>query len=295
MRYLSILLVLLLAFALVACDIGEPAPEVTLFETPTPEPTETPVPTPTPTPPPDPTPVPTPTPTPLPDPTPMPPDPRGVEPIVIEQPGPGSRVVSPVTVAGVADPAFEQTLVVRILLADGTVIAEVPVMIEAELGERGPYSVDVLFELDEDQQGFIQVFHVSARDGGVLQLNSVGVLLATDEPEEIVFADPQPAQIAIFEPSMGDTVSGGVAYVEGFALASFEQTLVVRVLDADGNMVGEEPIMVDAPDLGEPGPYSAEVSYTVTEAGPGRIVVIDPSPAHGDDVYRTSVEIELLP
>jgi hypothetical protein len=83
--------------------------------------------------------------------------------------------------------------------------------------------------------------------------------------------------------------------VEGFALASFEQTLMVQVLDADGNIVGEGPVIVSAPDLGQPGPFSVEVPYTVSYAGPGRILVSDLSPAFGGEVHTASVEIQLEP
>jgi hypothetical protein len=37
------------------------------------------------------------------------------------------------------------------------------------------------------------------------------------------------------------------------------------------------------------------VPYTLSAAGPGRIVVRDISPAHGSDVHRSSVEVDLAP
>ena len=304
MRRISLLIALLFVIALAACEVppgtepvpvATPTPEVT----PTPEETPTPTPTPTETPvPPTPTPTPTPTPaeTPTPTPTPTDPDdPRGEEAIVILEPGPGSRVVSPVTVRGISDPTFEQNLVVRILLEDGTELALEPTMIDAELGERGEYEIDIEFDVDVETQAFIQVYDISARDGGIIHLNSVGLTLAPDGPEDIVVTEPQPEQIAIFEPTNNDTVSGGVAFVEGFALASFEQHLMVEVLDEWGDVVGEEPITVQAPDLGQPGPYSAEVTYTITSPQPGRIVVRDPSVAFPGDSYLTSVEVQLEP
>jgi hypothetical protein len=273
MKRISMLLVLLLLVALAGCEVPpgvEPTPDLT------PTPTETPTPTPTPTPT-------------------DPDDPRGEEAIVILEPGPGSRAVSPVTVRGIADPTFEQNLVVRILLEDGTELAVEPATIQAELGERGPYSVEIEFDVDVETQAFIQVYDISARDGGILHLNSVGLTLAPDGPEDIVVTEPQPERIAIFEPTNNDTISGGMVYVEGFALASFEQHLLIEVLDEDGNVVGQEPIIVQAPDLGQPGPFSAEISYTVTTAGPGRILVTDPSAAFPGAVHIASVEIQLEP
>lgn len=219
----------------------------------------------------------------------------GEEAILILEPGPGSRAVNTVRVAGEADPVFEQSLAVRLITADGAEIAEVPAQIAAELGQRGPFEVEVNFDVAEEQQAFIQVYAASARDGGITHLSSVGLTIAPSGEANIVPVTPQPERIAIFRPALNDTVSGGVARVEGFALASFEQTLVIEVLDEAGNVVGMKPVIVDAPDLGQPGPFEADVSYTVSAAGAGRIVVRDPSPAFGGDNHLASVEINLAP
>jgi hypothetical protein len=222
-------------------------------------------------------------------------DPRGEEAILILQPGPGSRLVSPARVAGVSDSTFEQNLVIRVVLDDGTILNTVPTTIQTELGQRGPFEVEVPFQVSEERQGFIQVFDSSARDGGLLHLASVGVLLAPGGEANIATIEPHPEQIEIFQPAQGEVVSGGSAMVEGFALASFEQTLMVQVLDVDGNIVGEGPVIVSAPDLGQPGSFSVEVPYTVSSAGPGRILVRDLSPAFGGEVHAASVEIQLEP
>lgn len=225
------------------------------------------------------------------------PDPGTAEPgeeaILILEPGNGSRVTSPVRVAGIADPTFEQALVVRLVLDDGSELTLEPAQIDAELGQRGPFEVEVPFSVSGERQAFIQVYATSARDGGVTHLAAVGVTITDAGPEEIVPATPHPERIAIFEPQNTATLSGNVVHVEGFALASFEQTLVVEVLDTAGNVIASEPIIVQAPDLGQPGPFSADVPYTVAETGPGRIVVRDPSPAFGGDTHLASVEVTL--
>jgi hypothetical protein len=222
-------------------------------------------------------------------------DPRGEEVIVISQPDNGSRVTSPVRVEGLGGPTFEQNLGVRLLLDDGTVLAVVGVTIDADLGQRGAYALDLPFSVSEERQGFIQVFDASARDGGILHLSSVGVTLLPSGAPDVRIAAPAPERIAIFQPASGSTVSGGSVHVEGYALASFEQTLLVEVLDADGTVVGGVPVMVQAPDLGQPGPFSADVAYVVSAGGPGRIVVRDISPAHGGDAHVASAGVTLQP
>lgn len=223
----------------------------------------------------------------------LPPGP--MEAIAILELGPGSRLTSPVRVAGMADPTFEQTLAVRLVLDDGTVVNVVSTTIHADLGERGPYEVEVPFEIQGERNALIQVFDVSARDGGIIHLNSVGVTLLESGQLEIREVEPKPEAIIIHQPAMGDRISGGVVHVEGTGIASFEGTLVVEVYDAEGNKVGMQPLIVSAPEMGQPGAFSVDVSYEVQEEGPGRIVVVDPLPAFNGIGHISSVEVILSP
>jgi hypothetical protein len=222
--------------------------------------------------------------------------PRGpAEVIAILEPGPGSRLTSPLRVAGMADSTFEQTLVVRLVLDDGMVLTMVPTTIRADLGQRGPYEVEVPFEIIGEQNALIQVYDVSARDGGIIHLNSVGVMLMEGGEAEIREVAPKPEAIIIDQPALGEMISGGVVHVEGIGIASFEGTLVVEVYDAEGNKVGEQPLIVSAPEMGQPGPFSVDVSYEVQAEGPGRIVVIDPLPVFDGIGHISSVEVILSP
>jgi hypothetical protein len=220
---------------------------------------------------------------------------RPPESIMILSPASGSTVTSPVRISGIAGPTFEQNLVLRVLLADGTELVESFTTIQAELGERGPYETELDIDLDSRENIFIQIYDTSARDGGIIHLSSIGVMFDPDGPEDIITRDPYPEQIVIFEPQMNETVTGGMVSVSGFAIAGFEQALQVEVLDEMGDVIAIEPVTVEAPDLGIPGIFQVDVEYDLTEAGPGRIVVRDISPAHGDDAHRSSVEVNLEP
>jgi hypothetical protein len=217
------------------------------------------------------------------------------EAIQILEPGPGSRLTSPLQVSGVADPTFEQTLVVRLVLDDGTELAIQPTTIQAELGARGPFEAEVTFSLEEPRSALLQVYSTSARDGGIVHLASVGLNLLPEGEEALETVQPHPEDIIIHSPSQGETISGGVVHVEGFGLASFEGTLVIYILDADGNEIGSLPVTVEAPDLGQPGSFSADVTYSLSNAGPGRIMVVDPLPVFDGQGHISSVEVNLTP
>lgn len=217
------------------------------------------------------------------------------EAILILEPGPGSRLVSPLRVAGMADSTFEQNLVVRILLDDGSELALTPTTIQSELGQRGEFEVEIPFTVSGERQAFIQVYSSSPKDGGITHLASTGVLLADSGTADVKPVEEFPERILITNLAPGDSISGGMAHVEGFGLASFEQTLVVDVLDEDGSVLGSEPLIVDSPEWGQPGPFQVDVPYSVTATRSGRIVVRDPSPAFSGDVHVASVEVKLNP
>jgi hypothetical protein len=203
------------------------------------------------------------TPAPAASPTRLPLRPAQEEAILILEPGPGSRVTSPLRVAGIADSTFEQALVVRLVLDDGTLLALEPTTIQTPMGTRGPFEVDVP--------------------------------LAIGGPADIRPGRAGPEQLQILQPRLVDRISGGIAHVEGFGLASFEGTLLVQIYDVEGNQVGSQAILVQAPEMGVPGPFVADVPYTVTAEGPGRVVVVDPLPVFDGVGHIASVEVILAP
>jgi hypothetical protein len=225
------------------------------------------------------------------------PSPTGLpeERILILEPGPGSRQVGSIHIAGLADPTFEQHLGVRIVLDDGTLLASTSTTIQAEWGSRGPFSLDVPFSLPGERNAFIQVFDTSARDGGLIHLSSVGVVLADSGPAVIHPVRPHPEDIRITSPAPGSAVRGGTIGVAGVAVASFEQTLVVSVLDESGATIALQPVTVEAPDYGIPGIFRVDLRYAVPREQPGRIVVADPSVVFSGENHLASVEVILAP
>lgn len=217
------------------------------------------------------------------------------EAIVILEPGPGSRLTSPLRVAGLADPTFEQALGVRLVLDDGSEIAAGPATIAAELGSRGPFEAELALTVAGERNALLQVYSSSARDGGITHLASVGVTLAPGGSPVIEPAAPSPEAIHLLSPEPGAELSGGTVLVEGVGLASFEGTLVVEIYDAGGTRIAAQPLIVEAPDIGLPGTFSVTVAYSVSSDGPGRVVVVDPLPAFDGIGHIASVEVTLRP
>jgi hypothetical protein len=98
--------------------------------------------------------------------------------------------------------------------------------------------------------------------------------------------------IELDAPSPGATVSSPVQ-VSGFvSISPFESTLRCRVYDASGQVVGEGPILV-ASEMGQPGNFEGQVSFTSGSGGPGRIEVAEISPKDGSVVVSAVVDVVL--
>ena len=77
--------------------------------------------------------------------------------IVVERPEPGASVSSPVAISGTAS-VFEGTVQFRILDADGEEIGSGFTTASAGAPDRGDFSEDVEFAVDEAQDGVVEVF-----------------------------------------------------------------------------------------------------------------------------------------
>lgn len=93
--------------------------------------------------------------------------------IKVSSPAQGALVGNPVTISGEAR-VFESSVSYRVLDGDGTVLAEGFTMAASpDVGQFGPYSVDVLFDRPLTTYGKVEVFNLSARDGSVENLVTV--------------------------------------------------------------------------------------------------------------------------
>lgn len=100
------------------------------------------------------------------------------EDIAILSPAPGETIGGGVArVSGLAAPFFEQTLSISVVDASGAVVGSGTAAIQAEAGQPGRFEGEVSYSVSEEQPGSIQVYVVSPRDGGMIHLSSVEVML----------------------------------------------------------------------------------------------------------------------
>ncbi len=104
--------------------------------------------------------------------------PSPIEALVITAPAPGAQAAGSVTVEGIADPTFEQTLLVQVYDASGKVVGQASGQIKADVGQRGPFSIAVPFTAAAAGPGRVTVSAVSPRNGAVVHAASVDIALA---------------------------------------------------------------------------------------------------------------------
>jgi len=217
------------------------------------------------------------------------------EAIWIQSPGPGARVTSPLVVRGEAEGVFEQTLVAQLVDPSGELLTLQPVHIEAPLGARAPFEAVVHFEVSEDVNALLQVYAVSASDGGILHLASAGLTLTTGIPVEGAPVEDGEERLVISSPVSGQELPSGVLQVAGYGIASFEGTLLLSLQDAEGRVLAEEVLTIAAEEMGMVGAFQAALTFQVDERQPGRLVLTDPLPVFNGLGHVTSIPITLLP
>ncbi len=104
-----------------------------------------------------------------------------IPPIAVALPLPGMTVQAPITVSGSAD-VFEATVSIRVLDANGDVVAETFAMATCGTGCRGDFTAQVDVPVDAEQPGTIQVFESSAKDGSMINTVETPVTLLPAAP-----------------------------------------------------------------------------------------------------------------
>ncbi len=230
-----------------------------------------------------------------------------LEAILILSPGSNSTITSPVTVTGQSRPTFEQNLVLAVYGEDGSLLIQQPTIIQSDNSTPGPFTSDLSFTVDHEQPGRVSVFETSAMDGGIVHLSSVEVTLGTGVAN-IVPAIVGFESISIESPLPNMEISGGFITITGMSDYYFESQLVMVLCgggDGGGaadplcgeahNVLGGGVAMINSPDMGQPGPFSGTLTWSVSGPTPGRIIVYATSPRDGGLVHVASIPVLILP
>ena len=179
--------------------------------------------------------------------------------IVIDAPQPNAAISSPVAIHGSANFwPFEATLGALLKDAAGNVLGQAPVMVRSpEMGQGGPWSGELRFTSPAtEQQGTLEVYDSSAKDGAILSIARVQVRLVPA---------PAPGTVLQFD----QPVDGGSVTLPlhiAFGGARGDELLNLRLGLADGTALTQQVraelgyVVTTLPGTGPPGPATLEVA-----------------------------------
>ncbi|MEX2238879.1 MAG: Gmad2 immunoglobulin-like domain-containing protein [Dehalococcoidia bacterium] len=219
--------------------------------------------------------------------------------IVVTSPegGPDDTLSSPIEIAGEAR-VFEATVSLALFDGGGEIISETFTTASEGGPAFGDFEAQLGYTLAEEGPACLWVFESSAEDGS--PTNVVQIPLLLDAAPEFVDVEggawcpenPDPApddRIQVDEPLPGDTLTG-FARVQGRAQV-FEAQFVVRIYDAEGNVVIEQPGSTEEGQvLSE---FDVGVPYVVPFTQPGCVWVFEPSAMDGSDATIYAIPVHL--
>jgi hypothetical protein len=230
--------------------------------------------------------------------TPTPPIPNaGVQ---ISEPGPMSRVASPLELVAnlrsIPSGSYHVEIWIEPLKADGD-----PRLLYREVKKIISNPIDwiyldpqIQFELSRVSE-FGQL-RVSVYDqyGRSVSVNSVDLILLSMGPSDITPPGDLSEPIVIREPTRNHLIQGGIVIVSGLAKPS-EDFMLVELVTSDGTVVGYRQVFVTPAPDGSYVPYTVEVPYQVTSATWVRLQISDSSLRIPGIEHLSSVEVYLSP
>jgi len=250
------------------------------------------------------TPSPSPTETPFPTKTPIPPTPRPTNTPTLEpgfsefaqmhflQPGPMSKIASPLQLQMLVTAGDSETVKVDLLGEDGRLLYS---KLERLTRDRsGIYrSWKIPFEIRAvSEEAWIQV-STKDKQGRLQALNTVPIFLLSSGPSQI----NRPGNI-IYERCVLETpedegiISGGIVLVKGHIWPFNNQPVFLSLVQDDGRPIGERILTMDGIDAQY---FETTIPYKVTEPTQVRLMIKQSDPRLNIPVYVFSEELTLNP
>jgi uncharacterized lipoprotein YbaY len=211
--------------------------------------------------------------------------------ITISEPVAGAvlDISNPITVKGMGRALPEGNVIVAALDDGDNVLAEQSTTIQspdAGTGGEGPWTAQLTVSVALGSSGSIRAYSTSPADGSIVAEARV----------QVTYGQTPAVQpfITITEPTSGTVLDIANPFtISGMAGGLFEGNVVVHALDANGNVLAEQPTTIQSPDagIGGQGPWSTQLSVSIEPGSSGRIYAFSTSPQDGSTVASASVDV----
>lgn len=204
--------------------------------------------------------------------------------ITIAAPTAGTTLTNPFELRGSTNQyPFQGQLVYRVLDGQGNQVGRGPFAVVGQLGSASTFAVAGTYLVSADGPGTVEIAEVSAADGTIIAIDSVGVNLLQDPPGyTIIIDDPLPFT----------SVSSPVEIRGKINDRPFEGRLNYRIVDAAGKELSAG-FIESRGQVGQVNIYDDFAEFEVTRDGPGRIELYDIRPADGAVFTIASVNVWL--
>jgi hypothetical protein len=204
--------------------------------------------------------------------------------ITIEVPAAGAALTNPFELRGkTSQYPFRGSLVYRVLDAEGNQVGRGPFEVVGVFGNPATFAIPAMYSVRTGGSGTVEVAEISAADGTIITIDSVGVqLLADPDGINIVIDDPQPFA----------SVSNPVQIRGKTSDRPFEGRLNYRIINAAGQEIGAG-LFPSRGAVGQINSFDGFGEFSIEADGPGRIEVFNLRPADGSVFTISTVNVWL--
>ena len=222
-------------------------------------------------------------------PPPMPPAPRAR--LLIESPGPMSRLVSPLRLQLFVIPGETGLAQAALYGEDGRLLARDVVRIEDVPPPGANLYLEIPFEVRVAELARLEL-RTTDELGRVEKLVSQQMTLLPDGLNQLTPGNPPFDRAAIYNLADGAPVYGGVIAVEGAFWPINDQPVILELQDESGRILMTRQLSL-AGDTHIP--FSTTVPYTVSKPTPARLSLRQMDPRFNAIAYLFSIEVVLNP
>ncbi len=213
----------------------------------------------------------------------------------ILQPGPMSKVTSPINLNASVIPGPDGVVRVELYGEDGRLLSRQVLRYGMPQGMRFGISAKIDFEIPGvAEAGRLQV-RVDDAAGRPIALSSVDLVLLSVGNDELNPAPPPLEPFVILLPTANQVVSGGDLVISGLARPLNGEPLILELYDNQGNVISSRQVQVDPDPDGSAVPFTTDIPYKVSAQTPVRLIVRQPDEHVPGDVAISSLTLTLAP
>jgi len=218
------------------------------------------------------------------------------EELILESPGFGSQIGSPIHIVGWGGPSYHDQVRVRLIGEDGQVLAQIRTYLLVPSGRSGRFIVDLPFQL----QGVAEAALIEASidnplTGRLDHLTTRRVVLLSTGRALIHTSITPPEKVTIFTPREDRVIEGGSILLRGAAWLDEDLPLLIEIIDRQGQVISAAEVALAAPALGELGTFEATLDYTVPYPQYGWVAVTERGLQPPAILHYTSMRVYLRP